>query len=98
MAFQLFDPTSEEYKELQDMIVDVEATVFNQDDLDAGLSLYDIEMAIESNPDYYAFFQREEDGETITKFDVERKLNVIKVWIYLKVRERSVGRKFNRFR
>ena len=62
-----------------------------------GMSLYDIEMAIESNPDYYAYFEKD-DGSTITKFDVERKLNDIKKWIYALVREKSKGRRFQRFR
>jgi len=59
--------------------------------------LYDIEMAIESNPDYYAFFERD-DGTKISKFDIERRLNRIKEWIYTKVRVRSEGRRFARTR
>ena len=62
-----------------------------------NLSLYDIEMAIESNADYFAYFERS-DGLKITKFDVERKLNSIKSWLYDKVRERSSNRRFSRMR
>jgi len=97
MAFQLFDPASEEYAKLQEMIRKVEQMVFDEEQLKAGMSLYDIEMAIESNPDYYAYFEKS-DGTQITKFDIERELNKIKSWIYEKVREKSVGRKFQRFR
>jgi hypothetical protein len=60
-------------------------------------SLYDIEMAIESNPDYYAYFERE-DGVRITKFDVERQMDKIRKWLYAKVRERAQGRRFQKFR
>jgi hypothetical protein len=60
------------------------------------LSLYDIEMATESQPDYYAFFQKD-DGTIITKFDIERELNRIKAWLYSRVREKSMGRRFQRF-
>jgi len=97
MAFQLFDPASEEYAKLQEMIRKVEQMVFDEEQLKVGMSLYDIEMAIESNPDYYAYFEKS-DGTQITKFDIERELNKIKSWIYEKVREKSVGRKFQRFR
>lgn len=61
------------------------------------MSLYDIEMAIESNPDYYSYFTRE-DGHSVSKFDIERELNKIKSWLYAIVRERSQGRRFTRFR
>ena len=61
------------------------------------LSLYDIEMAIESNPDYYAYFEKE-DGARITKFDVERQLDKIRKWIYEVVREKAQGRRFQKFR
>lgn len=60
-------------------------------------SLYDIEMAIESNPDYYAFFEKE-DGTVITKFDIERKLDKIRKWLYGMVREKAQGRRFQKFR
>jgi hypothetical protein len=60
-------------------------------------SLYDIEMACESNPDYYSYFEKS-DGMQVTKFDVERKLDVIRKWLYSKVRERSQGRRFQKFR
>lgn len=97
MAFQLFDPASDEYEDLQKMIFDVELTVFDDDQIENGASLYDIEMALESNPDYFAFFEKD-DGSTITKFDIERKLNKIKAWIYGEVRKRAIGRKFQRYR
>ena len=97
MSFQLFDPLSEDYAELQGAIRQVEETVLDDDQLELGMSLYDIEMAIESNPDYYAYFEKS-NGTTITKFDIERELNKIKAWIYSKVREQAVGRKFSRFR
>jgi hypothetical protein len=61
------------------------------------LSLYDIEMATESNVDYYSYFERD-DGTKVSKFDVERKLNEIKSWLYSKVRERSSQRRFSKFR
>jgi hypothetical protein len=53
-------------------------------------------MAIESNLDYYAYFQRE-DGVIVTKFDVERELEKIKGWLYEKVRQRAQGKRFSRF-
>jgi hypothetical protein len=97
LAFQLFPPQSEDYAVLQDAIREVEAMVLDEDELAGGISLYDIEMAIESNPDYYSFFARG-DGSIVTKFDVERELNKVKAWIYGRVREQATGRKFQRFR
>ena len=97
MSFQLFDPLGEDFSELQAAIRTVEEMVLDDEQLSAGMSLYDIEMAIESNPDYYAYFEKT-NGTTITKFDVERELNKIKAWIYSKVREQAIGRKFQRFR
>jgi hypothetical protein len=61
------------------------------------LSIYDIEMAIESNPDYYAFFRRE-DGRTVSKFDVERELDRLKKWVYDKVHAKASQRRFSRMR
>lgn len=61
------------------------------------MSLYDIEMALESNLDYYAYFEKE-DGTRITKFDIERQLDKIRKWLYNIVRIRSQGRRFMRFR
>ena len=61
------------------------------------LSLYDIEMALESNPDYYAYFEKE-DGVKISKFDIERELNRIKIFLYTKVRQRASQRRFTKFR
>jgi predicted Zn-ribbon and HTH transcriptional regulator len=60
------------------------------------MSLYDIEMALESNQDYNSYMRRY--GVKISKFDIERRLNTIKEWIYGKVREKSVGRRFKRFK
>jgi len=59
-------------------------------------SLYDIEMAMESNRDYNAFFLRY--GQRITKFDIERKLIKIKQWIFNIIREKASSRRFKRFR
>lgn len=61
------------------------------------LSIYDIEMAIESNPDFYAFFRRE-DGRTVSKFDVERELDSLKRWIYDRVHAKASQRRFSRMR
>lgn len=61
------------------------------------LSIYDIEMAIESNPDYYAFFRRE-DGRTVSKFDIERELDNLKKWIYERVHAKASQRRFSRMR
>jgi len=98
MAFQLFNPGSEEYEELQKMITQIELMIYTPEELEAGGgSLYDIEMALESNPDFYSYFERA-DGDRVTKFDIERNLNNIKMWIYQRVRERAVGRKFQRYR
>ena len=102
----------EERDELHGMIFDVEKLVLEtevmpseQEDgsviwverIKGKLSLYDIEMATESNPDYYAYFERS-DGQKVTKFDVERRLDKIKQWLYTKVRERAQGRRFMRYR
>lgn len=57
-------------------------------------SLYDIEMAIESNRDFTAFFNRY--GAKIYKFDIERKLNKIKEWIFVIVKEKASSRRFTR--
>jgi hypothetical protein len=59
------------------------------------LTLYDIEMAFESNADYYAYFERD-DGVRITKFDIERELDKIRKWIFLKVKERAYAMRFTR--
>jgi phage FluMu protein Com len=59
-------------------------------------SLYDIEMAMESNRDYTAYFNRY--GDKIYKFDVERKLNKIKEWIFQIVKMQSQNRRFKHFR
>jgi hypothetical protein len=54
-------------------------------------------MAIESNADYYSYFEKD-DGTIVSKFDVERELSKIKSWVYAHVREKAVGRKFHKFR
>ena len=110
LADQLLN--NEERDQLRKMIFEVECLVLEtevipkeQEDgsilwverIKGRLSLYDIEMAIESNPDYYAYFQRE-DGRIITKFDVERELDKIKKWLYNMVRVRAQGRRFQKFR
>lgn len=109
LAEQLLSP--EERYQLHEMIFDVEKMVFEtefvreEDEkgnlvwverIRGDLSLYDIEMATESNPDYYSFFQRE-DGTILSKFDIERRLNRIRTWLFGIVRERSMKRRFRRF-
>ena len=109
LAEQLLKP--EERDELHQLIFEVERMVLEtevvprEEDgktvwverIRGKMSLYDIEMATESNPDYYAYFERE-DGRAVTKFDIEHELNKIKSWLFGKVRERSVGRRFQRYR
>jgi len=110
LAMQLLTP--EEREELNQKIFDVEKLVLETEmvrrELSDGssvwverikgrLSLYDIEMASESNPDFYSYFERP-DGTQVSKFDVERQLNNIKGWLYEQVRDRSQGRRFTRFR
>ena len=58
-------------------------------------SIYDIEMALESNADYFAYFEKE-DGTIVTKFDVERKLDKLRKWLYTEVRIRSQNKRFSR--
>ena len=94
LAEQLLE--QEERAELHSMIFEVEKLVLEtevipkeQPDgtllwverIKGRLSLYDIEMAIESNPDYYSFFERH-DGQKVSKFDIERELNRIKIIEY----------------
>lgn len=110
LAEQLLD--DEEREELHERIFDIEKMVLETERIPrqmadgkilwverirGRLSLYDIEMAIESNPDYYAFFERA-DGLKVTKFDIERELSRLKAWLFEKVRERSSNRRFNRIR
>jgi hypothetical protein len=83
--------------ELKKMIFDIEKIVLSDEQLQAGFTLYDIEMAIESNPDYYAYFETD-DGRFVTKFDIERELNKIKAWVYDRVRQRASQRRFSKFR
>lgn len=66
------------------------------DTLQERQSLYDIEMAFESNRDYTAYFLRY--GQKITRFDIERRLNRIKEWLFQIVRVRASKRRFRRFR
>ena len=102
----------EEREELHDRIFNVERMVLETERIPrqmaegtvlwvertlGRLSLYDIEMAIESNPDFYAYFERP-DGLKVTKFDIERELSRLKAWLFEKVRERSSNRRFNRLR
>lgn len=104
--------SAEERLELYKMIFDIEKMVLEtemvSEEQENGeviwvekvrgqLSLYDVEMAIESNPDYYAYFEKD-DGTVISKFDIERKLDKLRKWLYEKVRSRAQGRRFNKFR
>ena len=110
LANQLLDP--QEREELNEMIFNVEKMVLETEvvpkETDDGklvwveriasrLSLYDIEMDLESNPDYYAYFEKD-DGTKISKFDIERELNRIKIFLYTKVRQRASQRRFTKFR
>lgn len=110
LAEQLLSPEEREELhrrifEVEKMVLETEVVPKEQPDgtvvwverIKGDLSLYDIEMAIESNPDYYCYFERP-DGQKVTKFDVERQLNKIKSWLYEKVRARAQGRRFQRFR
>ena len=105
LAEQLLQ-TEKEREELHKMIFEIEKLVLETEvaprETEDGkvvwvervrsrLSLYDIEMAIESNPDYFAYFERE-DGQKISKFDIERELNRIKSWLYGIVRSRNERR------
>jgi hypothetical protein len=58
-------------------------------------TLYDIEMVFESHQDYYAFIERD-DGVRITRFDVERELDKIRKFIYMKVKQRALSMRFTR--
>jgi hypothetical protein len=110
LAEQLLGP--EEKEELHEMIFNVEKMVLETEivpreredgsvlwveRIKGRLSLYDIEMSTESNPDFFAYFERA-DGSRVTKFDIERELNRIKGWLYDRVRARAQGRRFMKFR
>ena len=110
LAEQLLSP--EEREELHEKIFEVEKMVLQTEvvpvekadgsvqwveRVKGNLSMYDVEMALESSVDFYSYFERE-DGSQVTRFDVERELNKIKSWLYSKVRERSSGRRFQKFR
>jgi len=110
LAEQLLDPEErlelhEKLFEVEKMVLETEIIPKEQEDgkvlwverIKGNLSLYDIEMALESNPDYYCYFERP-DGSKVSKFDVERELDRIKKWLYEKVRDRSQGRRFMRYR
>jgi len=103
---------AEEKEELHEMVFNVEKLVLETEivpreredgsvlwveRIKGRLSLYDIEMATESNPDFYAYFERV-DGSRVTKFDIERELDKIKKFLYEKVRLRAQGRRFMKFR
>ena len=102
--------TPQEREQLNQMIFDVEKLVLETEivpeegedgkivwveQIRGELSLYDIEMAFESLPDYYSYFQKD-DGVMVTKFDVERKLDKIRKWVYERVGEKAQGRRFTR--
>jgi hypothetical protein len=102
--------TVEEREELNQMIFEVEKMVLEtevmpvkQEDgkiiwverIRGELSLYDVEM--ESLADYYAFFQKE-DGTIISKFDVERRLDKVRKYVYGCLRTHAEGMRFNRGR
>jgi hypothetical protein len=102
--------TDEEIAEMEGMIGKVELMVNGEERklvIDEGgephivvtpkgqFTLYDIEMVFESSQDYYAYIERE-DGVVITRFDVERELDKIRRWIYMKVKQRAMTMRFNR--
>ena len=60
------------------------------------ISFFDIELSMESNRDFGAFFLRY--GERISKNDVERKLVKIKSWIFASIHQQASQRRFKRFR
>jgi hypothetical protein len=105
---QLLD--EDEMRYFQAKVKEVEDTVLSKEHIAHGMSLYDIEMAIESNPDYYAYFENPRDPEwkkghlrktrfsEVTKFDVERELSKIKTWIFSVIRKRAETKRFSRFR
>ena len=95
LSFQLF--SDDELESLKHQIRDVELMIFLPEEIMHGLSLYDIEMSLESNPDFHAFFERH-DGVKVTKFDVERRLDKIRQWIFERVRDKARSRRFSRFR
>jgi hypothetical protein len=112
LADQLLQ-TEEEREDLKQLIFEVEKLVLETEmvpveDEESGKlmwvervkgdrSLYDVEMAIESNPDFYAYFEKE-DGSIVTKFDIERRLDKLRKWLYEIVRQKAVGRRFQKFR
>lgn len=95
LSFQLF--SDDELEALKLHIREIELMIFSPEQLKYGYSLYDIEMALESNPDYYSYFERA-DGAKVTKFDVERRLDKVRQWIFMQVREKAKSKRFSRFR
>jgi len=95
LSFQLF--SDDELEALKKQIRDVELMIFTPEEIMYGLSLYDIEMALESNPDFHAYFERY-DGSKVSKFDIERRLDSIRRWIFERVRTKAQSRRFSRFR
>lgn len=108
LAEQLLDPHEKE--ELHAMLFEIEKMVLETEVVPretpdgkiewferprGEMSFYDIEMAIESNADYYCFFEKE-DGTKVTRFDVERSLDRVRKWLFSKVLERAKGRRFMR--
>jgi hypothetical protein len=107
LAEQLLSP--EEREQLHAMIFEVEKMVLETEivpvEEEGGIkwvertkgqaSFYDIEMAMESQSDFYCYFEKE-DGTHVTRFDVERRLDSIRKWLFDRVRERSMGRRFMR--
>lgn len=104
--------TDEEREELRQRIFDIEKMILETEVIPerdqegkiiwverirGELSLYDIEMAFESNQDYYAYFEKD-DGTRVTKFDIERRLDALRKWIFDKVREKAANRRFTRMR
>lgn len=61
-----------------------------------GKTFYDLELAMESNQDYNSYFKRY--GKKISKFSLERRLNMIKKWVFALIRERASSRRFQRFK
>jgi hypothetical protein len=69
---------------------------FNVNTMMERFSLYDIEFAMESNRDFNSFFIRY--STRVTKFDITRRLNKIKSWIFSVIRSKAESRRFKRFR
>jgi Zn finger protein HypA/HybF involved in hydrogenase expression len=59
-------------------------------------SFFDIELSIESNRDFSAFFMKYH--KKVSKTEIEHRLNSVKQWIMSVVKEISSKRRFKRFR